>query len=427
MSDMRAFVLTFGILCAVPTACFAGDWPGWRGPTGMGYTDEKDLPLIWSAKTGENIIWKTLLHGGSKENPDFTSPGWSCPIVWKNRIFITTAIWTDKTLSNKERRSVINEHHVLCFDAKDGSQLWDTVVPAGKIVVDNIYHGYAVPTPCTDGKHVYALFSSGVLAALDFQGKIAWREELPRLKDSDNGICSSPILYEDSVVVPGLQDMGLRALDKKTGKVKWEQKVKQRNTMSTPVLIRVKDKTQLIHYAGGIQGIDPASGDTLWSCKAPTSQSSPVFRGGLLYADSGRGGQFGVAVDPTGSGDVSKTHVKWQTRVEGMAANSAIIVAGRVYRGSGPDFIRCWSMADGELVHEEKASRLSPSASPIATPDGRIYFAGPGKSYVIKTGPKFEIIANNDLNDGENFTTPAVSEGRLYIKGKSYLWCIGKK
>src|SRR5262249_22657276 len=107
--------------------------------------------------------------------------------------------------------------------------------------------------------------------------------------------------------------------------------------------------------------------------------------------------------------------------------NSAIIVDGRVYRGSGQDFIRCWSMADGELVHELKAPRLSPSASPIATPEGRIYFAGGGKSYVIQAGPRFEIIATNDLNDGENYTTPAVSQGRLYIKGKSYLWCIGNK
>src|SRR5262249_57919442 len=131
---------------------------------------------------------------------------------------ITTAIWTDKKLSNKERRDVIAEHHVLCFDAKDGSQLWDTIIPAGQIVVENIYHGYAVPTPCIDGKHVFALFSSGVLAALDFEGKIVWREELPHLKKIDNGICSSPVLFEDTVIVPGIQDMGLRALDKKTGK-----------------------------------------------------------------------------------------------------------------------------------------------------------------------------------------------------------------
>jgi outer membrane protein assembly factor BamB len=422
----RIAALVLSILCVMPSHARAENWPGWRGPTGLGYSQEKDLPLTWSAKTGDNILWKTLLHGGGKANPDFTSPGWSSPIVWNDRVFITTAIWP-QGLTDKERRVSINEHHVLCFDVKDGKQLWDTVVPAGKIVVENIYHGYAVPTPVTDGKHVYALFSSGVLAALDFAGKIVWREELPRLKDVDGGICSSPILHEDLVIVPGLQSMGLRALEKKTGKLKWEQMIKQRNTMATPALIRIKDKLQLIHYAGGMQGIDPATGEILWSCTAPTSQSSPVYGGGLLYGDAGRGGQFGAAIDPTGKGDVSKTHVKWQTRVEGVAGSSAIAVGDYIYRSSGQQFIRCWSLMNGELVDELKAPRLTPSASPIHTPDGRIYFASPGKSYVIKANPKLEVIAENDLNDGNDYTSAAFSAGRIFIKGKSYLWCIGKK
>jgi outer membrane protein assembly factor BamB len=368
-----------------------------------------------------------MLHGGAKNNPDFTSPGWSSPIVWGDRVFLTTAIWTDKTLTDKERRKVINEHHVLCFSIKDGELLWDTVVPAGTIVVENVYHGYAVPTPVTDGKHVFALFSSGVLAALDFKGKIVWREELPHLKDVDNGICSSPIVYEDTVIVPGIQDMGLRALEKQTGKVRWEQKTKQRNTMATPAILRIGEKLQLIHYAGGIQGLDPATGEQIWTCRAPSSQSSPVYGAGLLYADAGRGGEKGAAIDPTGKGDVSKTHVKWETRVQGVAGSSAIIVGDHVYRSSGEHFIRCWSMKDGELVNEIKAPGLSPSSSPIATPDGRIYFASPRKSYVIRADAKLEVLATNDIGDGEDYTTPAFSNGRIFIKGKSYLWCIGKK
>jgi outer membrane protein assembly factor BamB len=421
-------VIAPAMLLAIQSRSTAGDWPGWRGPTGLGYTEEKDLPLTWDAKTGKNVVWKTLLHGGAKNNPDFTSPGWSSPIIWKGRIFLTTATWPPGP-SNKERRTSIAEHHVLCLQTSDGKLLWDTVVPAGKLVVTNEYHGYAVPTAATDGKLVFALFGSGVLAALDFDGKIVWREELPHARDSDGGICSSPVLYEDTVIVPGIQDMGLRALEKKTGKVKWEQTTKQRNTMATPALIRVGDRLQLIHYAGGIQSSDPATGDVLWFCKnVQTSQASPVHGNGLLYADHGRGGQTGSAVDPTGKGDVSKTHVKWQVRVDGdgVAGSSGIIVGDHIYRGGGHDFIRCWSLANGELANEVKAARLTPSASPIATPDGRIYFASPGKSYVIRADPKLEILATNDLNDGADYTTPAASEGRIFIKGKSYLWCIGK-
>jgi hypothetical protein len=110
-----------------------------------------------------------------------------------------------------------------------------------------------------------------------------------------------------------------------------------------------------------------------------------------------------------------------------MAGSSAIIVGDHVYRGGGHDFIRSWSLADGELVDELKAPRITPSASPIATADGRIYFASAGKSYVIRVNPRLEILATNDLNDGDPYTTPAVSNGRIFIKGKSYLWCIGTK
>lgn len=422
----RAIWFALFLMLAFPGVSRAGDWPGWRGPTGLGYTDEKSLPLAWNGKSGQNVLWKSLLHGGAKNNPEFSSPGWSSPIICGGRIFLTTATWP-LGLSEKERRASIAEHHVLCFRVDNGKELWDTVVPAGKIVVNNFYHGYTVPTPATDGTLVFALFGSGVLAALDYDGKIVWREELPHQRDVDGGVCSSPVLYEDTVIVPGIQDKGLRALEKKTGKVRWEQDTKQRNTMSTPALIKIQGKTQLIHYAGGIQGIDPATGQILWSCKAPTSHSSPAHGDGLLYADEGRGGRLGVAVDPTGQGDVTKTHRKWETRVEGVAGSSPIIVGGHVYRSSGQGFIRSWLLASGDLVHEEATPRITPSASPIATPEGLIYFASAGKSYIIKAAPKFEVVAVNDLGDGADYTTPAVSDGRIYIKGKSYLWCIGGK
>jgi hypothetical protein len=416
-----------GVFLVVPLSGQAGDWPGWRGPTGQGFTDEKDLPLEWNARTGKNVLWKTLLHGGGKNNPEFSSPGWSSPIVWRDRIFLTTAVWP-AGMTEKERRASIPEQHVLCFQVSDGKQLWDTVIPSGKCLVDNFYHGYTVPTPVTDGKHVFALFGSGVIVALDFDGKIVWREEVPRLKDVDGGVCSSPILYEDTVIISGIADTGLRALEKATGKVKWEQKTRDRNRMSTPALLRIGDRLQLIHYAGGIQGLDPATGETIWVCRGVTSgQSSPVYGAGVLYTDAGRGGQTAFAVDPTGKGDVSKTHVKWQTRLTCPAGSSSIIVGEYLYRGCDHDTIKCLTAATGETVYAEQVQKLTPSASPIATPDGRIYFASPGRSYVIKAGPKYEVLATNDLNDGPDYTTPAVSNGRIFIKGKSYLWCIGTK
>ena len=373
----------------------AEDWPGWRGPTGLGYSAEKDLPLTWDAKTGKNILWKAPLLAGRKKKP-MASPGWSCPIVWRDRVFVTTAIWPEG-VSDKESTKIIPDHHVLCYRVRDGEQLWDTLLPPGKCLVDNHYHGPAVSTPVTDGKYVFVLFGSGVVAALDFEGKIVWREELPSKRTADGGICSSLVLHGDNLILPGIAIPVLRALDKKSGKLRWEQKGRDHNRMATPALLRIGDRTQLIHMAGGVQGIDPDTGEILWFCRAPFGQSSPVVGGGLVYGDSGRGGKEGAAVDLGGEGDVSKTNVKWKVQVNAPAGSSGIVVGKYLYRACNNDLLRCWEIASGEQVYEERLARISPSTSPIATADGRIYFASSGRSYVLKAGPKFEILANNDL------------------------------
>jgi outer membrane protein assembly factor BamB len=433
MRQLRcAWLLALGMLCAVGASSEAGDWPGWRGPTGMGHCDERNLPLTWDARKGTNILWKAPLRGGA----DASSPGRSCPIVWGDRVVITTEVCSP---GRSFRDKVIAEHHVLCYRASDGKLLWDTTVPDGRCRVNNPWHGYATPTPVTDGEHVFALFGSSVVVCLDWSGKIVWREELPRGKRDDvhGGECSSPILYEGTVIVMGCQTTGLRALDRKTGKLKWQQNSRDRNGMATPVLIRVGDQTQLIHFADGLQGLDPASGEVLWSCRVATDWASPVYGSGLLYADAGTKSVFpngtpgtDAAVDPTGKGDVTRTHIRWQTRVPEAEGASAIIVGAHLYRVSNPGVLRCWKVDSGELAYTERLSGISTMASPIATADGRIYFACAAKSYVIRAGPRREVLGSGELYDGLDFhssPSPAVSAGRLFIKGKTHLWCIGEK
>lgn len=421
---VRLVTLTTAVLILAPAR--AGDWPGWRGPTGQGHTEEKDLPLTWDGKTGKNILWKALLHGGVKQNPEMSSPGWSCPIVWRDRVVLTTAVWP-AGLTREQRQETIPAHHVLCYRAADGTPLWDTPIEPGPCRVDNFYHGYAVPTPVTDGKHVFVLFGSAVLAALDLDGKLVWREALPVRKDVDNGVCSSLVLYEDTLIVVNLAEGGLRALDKATGKVTWEQKTKDTNRMATPTVLSIQGRPQLLHLAGGFQGLDPATGTLLWWCRAPVGLASPVHGAGLIYTDQGRGGRTGTAVDPTGQGDVSKTHVKWQAEVVAPAGSSAIVVGDYLYRACNNEMLHCYKMADGALVYEKKLPRISPSTSPIASADGRIYFASSGRSYVIQAGPAGEVLASNDLGEGDPYATPAVAAGRIFIKGRSYLWCISTR
>src|SRR5262249_15469699 len=158
----------------------------------------------------------------------------------------------------------------------------------------------------------------------------------------------------------------------------------EQNRMATPAFLEIDKKKQLIHLAGGVRGIDPDTGKQLWFCRAPSGLSSPVFGAGLVYTDSGRGGRTGAAADPTGKGDVTKPNLKWEVDVTAPAGSSGIVVGKHLYRACNNDFLRCWEMASGKLVYEKRLLRISPSTSPIATADGRIYFASSGRSYVIK-------------------------------------------
>src|SRR4051794_6452676 len=161
---MRKAVLLLTVALSA-TFARAGDWPGWRGPSGAGYVEEKGLPLTWNwdKKRQENILWKADL-------PKTT--GHSSPIVWGDRVFLTIAA---KQTQAEEKEKVIPEHHLMCFNAADGTVLWKTPIPPGKEPMG--YAIYAVPTPVTDGKAVYCWFGSAVLAAIDFDGKILWRHE----------------------------------------------------------------------------------------------------------------------------------------------------------------------------------------------------------------------------------------------------------
>jgi outer membrane protein assembly factor BamB len=402
------------LLLAVPAACWAGNWPGWRGASGNGATDEKELPLTWGGKKNDNVLWKTPLDGRS----------YSSTIVWKDHVFITSA---DKQTDQEVKDKKIPRHHVNCFRTSDGKRLWEKEVPPGKWP-DGYY---AIPTPVTDGKRVYAWFGSGVLAALDFDGKIVWRWERPGPYSVYPGVSSSPVLYKDTILILCDQSKNsfLLALDRDKGEVKWEKKRrKMRSTNSSPVLMTVKGKQQLlVAGSNALQGIDPVNGEVIWWCGKDGGYWTSLTHGsGLVYTDS-NGGR-GLAVDPTGKGDVSKTHVKWvHPRVpEGLGA--PLIVGDYVYRAARPGVLKCWKLATGEEVYSKRLEGLSFLSSPFATPDGRLYFASAARTYVIKAGPKPEVLAANRLEGaGDDGPSAAVAGGRIFLKTSRALFCVGKK
>ena len=400
----------------------AADWSGWRGPTGQGLTDDKKLPLTWSGKTGENVRWKSPLPGTeAKAAPDQNQ---SSPVVRGGKVFVTVGYWPGKA-----DPKAYPEHHVACYAADDGKPLWDVKVEPGPWLFADLRGGYTAPTPAVDDERVYVVFGSAVIAALDHAGKQVWRKEIKPFK-FDVALAASPVLVGDSVVMQLDQtdkQSRLTSFDAKTGDVKWEQlRPAHGFAHSTPVLAEVGGKKQLLVAASNaLQGVDPDSGKVLWTCGASGDTVSPVMGSGLVYLDSGRGGN-GIAVDPTGTGDVTKTHLKWKSGTIPEAIGSPVVVGEHLYRLHAPGVLKCLTLAKGEVVYGERLNGVSASASPIATPDGRIYFASAGRSYVIKAGATFEILATNDLGD-DCPASPAVADGKLFLKGRKMLYCVGEK
>lgn len=428
----RVAVLWFRVLICLTLLSVATargeDWPQFRGPTGLGYTAQTDLPIKWGGADNENVLWKSPLVG----------EGHASPIVFGERLFVCTVRWPEAV---KDRKTVIPEHHVLCYSTTDGKLQWDAIVEPGPWLRSDFRSGpgggYAAPTPTTDGQRVFVVFGSSVIAALDFEGRVVWRKEIvPHTFDVTVG--SSPVLFENTVLMlcamANKKDSKLIAYDKADGSIRWEAALPQAGfAHSTPLKIDVSGKPQLVIAASGggeadrgIQGLDPRNGEALWWCRGGGEAASPAFGAGILYCDNGRGGP-GVAIDPSGSGDITKTHIKWRVSQIPEAIGSPIIVGQRVYRLHTPNVLKCWKTDTGDQVYAQRLDRLTSTwASPIADAAGRLYIATAGVSYVIQTGDEFNALAINDLGD-PNHASPAVSNGKLFLVGTRHLFCVSTK
>lgn len=416
------------LICGLASVCHAEDWPGFRGPTGLGYSQEKNLPLAWGGAENKNVLWKASLKG----------QGHASPIVWGDSVFVCTAWWPPK---GQPQASVIPEHHVACYRSSDGKMIWDTTIPPGPWLRSDFRSGpgggYAAATPTTDGKLIYCVFASSVIAAMDFQGKIVWRKEIVPFT-FDVTIGTSPVLFGDSVLMfcPAAKagDSRLIAYNKADGQVKWVHPFPSMSFgHSTPVLIDVNGKPQLLVLASGggakdeaLQSLDPSDGHQIWSCRGGGDAASPAFGSGIVYFDSGRGGE-GTAVDPTGAGDVTKTNIKWTGPRIPEAIGSPIIVGAYVYRLHSPGILRCWDAATGKQIYAERLEGITTTwASPIADAAGHLILASAGKSFVIQAGPEFHVLSVNDLADA-NHASAAISGGRIFLEGMNNLYCVGSR
>jgi len=417
----------------------AGNWPQWRGPDGSGISNEKNLPLEWSPT--KNIKWKTPIEGRSH----------SSPIVWGNRVFLTTAIEGpvvsgakavkhmdgDREFLHPDSVGANHKHtfKVLCLDRDSGKLLWQATAWEGT-PYDNRHRkgSYAASTPATDGKLVYAFFGTEGLYAYDFKGKLTWKAQLGNLGTVGMGTGTSPILFDDFVIVQCDEENGassfIVALDKKTGKEVWKTPRKVQVSWSTPILVRGATRTELI--TSGTEFVisyDPATGKELWRHKGVESNAipSPVANSEMVFLSAGFPAKIAMAIRLGGSGDLTGTpNVLW-TYAKGTAyVPSPILYGDYLYLTTDRGVLTCIDAKTGEVKYEGGRIPIPATftASPVAF-DGKILMTSEdGDTFIVKSGPKHEILGTNSVGEPV-YASPAIADGRIFIRGEKNLYCIG--
>ena len=392
-------------------------WPFWRGPSGQGLVEGKGYPSTWSET--ENILWRVQVPGR----------GHSSPIVWADRIFLTTAAADGSSRS------------VLCFRRADGKLLWDRVVPEAP--AEKLYpkNSYASSSPTTDGKLVYAYFGNAGVVAVGFDGKIVWRTKFGPVS-LYHGPGGSPLLYKDRLILFQEQrlmdrnattDPGFMvALDAKTGRELWRQTRTPQPGWGTPIAIRAGDRDEIIVSSSRrIEAVDPATGNILWFSAGNTFEviPMPVAGHGLVYCSSGRAGPT-FAVRPGGSGDVTASHVVWSTPKGSSFVPSPLLLGDYLYTVNDmASIVTCHHAKTGEAIGQIRlgdAKREGFSASPVAV-EGRIYFTNDdGETFVLNPAPDFKLLHVNRLGE-QTLASPALVDGRWYIRTAGHLIAIGKR
>jgi len=419
MTMLSRFALVAGFLALV-TAARAENWPEFRGPGRQGISGEKNLPFKWGK--AENIAWSSAIPGVS----------WSTPIVWENRVFLTTA--TDDGQSCR----------VLALDAVTGKTVWDREVFRQVTRKKETRNSYATPTPVTDGKRVYAVFSDGGFAALDFSGNIAWtNRDYPFY--SQHGLGASPVLSggllimtmdassegEDKLI--GWQKPWdksfMVALDAATGKQRWKtMRGVTRISHGTPTIWNGPDgKPQVVTEAGDVvQGFDRDTGAKLWTSAVAGEGKVPstVVGDGLVFTAGGYRGRESVkAFRLGGAGELAETALAWEQKKVNPKVPSLVHIKPWLFAIQDNGMASCQKADTGEVVWQERVGGGF-SASPVAA-DGRIYLLdNNGDTTVIEAGPAYKVLAKNTLGEPTQ-ASMAVSNGRIYIRTEKTLWCVG--
>jgi len=396
-----------------PAEEMAQNWPRFRGLGGAGVCSLPDIPEKWDGAKGEGILWKTAVP----------LLGFNSPVLWGDRAFCTGA--------DDEKRQV------FCFDVNSGQLLWTGDVPTVKAKGDDEFEvmedtGLAAGTMATDGRRVYAIFATGDLAAFDFAGKRLWHKNLG-LPDSIYGYATSLETYQDRVLVQFDQGDSdddtskLFAFDGRSGEVVWEQVRPVANSWTSPIVVTVGDKDQLITVADPwTMGYEAATGKEIWRAELVGGDvaASPVYGGGLVYVIEPYAQMIGLR--PDGQGNVTESHIAWANEDGGPDISSPVCDGEFVYHLDTMGLLMCINVKDGTLVYEHELDEEFQS-SPSLVGDKLYMLDMNGVMHIAAAGKEFKALGKCPLGEKEKFVaSPAFVAGRILIRGTQNLWCVGK-
>jgi outer membrane protein assembly factor BamB len=395
------------LACGVSAAAADGDWPNWRGPTCDGHSSETTIPVRWDEKS---IVWRTDLPG----------QGQSSPVVWGDRIFLTTAL-------DSGRQRV-----VLGIDRRDGRIIWQQTVWTGEPEQSHGMNGWASATCATDGERVVAFFGRGGLHCLDVDGKKLWSKDLGQFQ-GPWGTGASPLIVGDLVFqnCEAEDQASIAAFDKRTGEIVWQmpRDIPERGGWSSPVLVASASKRELVlNGFNGVTSYDPTSGKKLWFCKSFNGRGEPTATPGqgLVFLVNGLAGDI-YAVRPGGEGNVTETHMAWHTPRKAGRDQPSPIVVGEFMIVASMDGIACgYDVSTGrELWKDRLGGRFT--SSPIAA-GSLVYFQGDaGETVVIKPGPQLTVVSRNSLPTagGDVFRASLTpSRSQIFSRSNKTLYCV---
>jgi outer membrane protein assembly factor BamB len=435
------------------------NWPSFRGPGASGVADGQNPPTAWDVDKGIHVRWKTPIPG----------LGHSAPIVWGDRVFVTTAVSGDPKLEfrvglfgdvDSAKDKSVHSWRVYCLDKATGQIIWERTACQGVPKVRrHIKASHANSTPATDGTHLVVCFGSEGLYCYSLSGSLLWRRDLGLLDSGwfinpeyQWGFGSSPIIYRDRVIVQC--DIGknsfIAAYDIETGKPIWQTPRDEVPSWGTPTLVasggreppvaghvsNVPPPEIIANGTKFIRGYDPQTGKELWRLgkNSEVTVPTPIYGQGLVFVTSGyRPIQPIYAIRPGATGDItlkkgteSNAHVAWSTPRGGPYMQTPLVYGPHLYTCSDMGVVTCYDAKTGKQIYRKPLGGASYTASGVAA-DGRLYFTSEqGEVYVVKAGPKFELLAMNPLNDS-CMATPAIADGMFFARTQHYVFGIGRQ